>query len=309
MKAVRIHEFGGPEVLRYEEVPRPATAPDEVLIKVYASGVNPVDWKMRAGLAQSLFPIHLPFIPGWDVSGEIEEVGSDILIFKKGEEVYGRPEVTRDGTYAEYVAVKADQINFKPQSIDHDKAASVPLAGLTAWQGLFDYGKLEEGQKVLIHAASGGVGSFAIQLAKWKGARVIGTASEENIDFLFDLGADGAIDYKNEKFEDKITGVDLVLDLVGGDTQKRSLKVIKKGGRLVTTVQPQYKEEAKAKGITMETFLTRSLPEELQQLANLIDSGKIKPIVTQKFSLKDAAAAQKEIEKGHTRGKIVLTVV
>jgi len=309
MKAIRVHEFGGPEVLKYEEAPRPEPAPDEVLIKVYASGVNPVDWKMRAGLAESLFPINLPFIPGWDVSGEIEQVGSDILIFKKGDEVYGRPDVTRDGTYAEFVAVKADQINFKPKSIDHDKAAAVPLAGLTAWQGLFNYGKLEEGQKVLIHAASGGVGSFAVQLAKWKGARVIGTASEENIDFLFDLGADGAIDYKNQKFEDKITGVDLVLDLVGGDIQKRSLKVIKKGGRLITTVQPRYQEEAKAKGIHMEAFLTKSLPEELQQLADLIDSGKIKPIVSQKFALKDAAAAQIEIEKGHTRGKIVLTVV
>lgn len=309
MKAIRIHEFGGPDVLQYEDVPRPVPAPDEVLIKVYASGINPVDWKMRAGLAESLFPINLPFIPGWDVSGEIEEVGSDILIFKKGDEVYGRPDVTRDGTYSEYVAVKADQINFKPQSIDHDKAAAVPLAGLTAWQGLFDYGKLEEGQKVLIHAASGGVGSFAVQLAKWKGARVVGTASEKNIDFLFDLGADGAIDYHNEKFEDKITGVDLVFDLIGGDTQKRSLKVIKKGGRLITVVQPQYQEEAKTKGIHMEGFLTKSLPEELQQLANLIDSGKIKPIVTKKFSLKNAAAAHKEIEKGHTRGKMVLTVV
>ena len=309
MKAIRIHEFGGPEVLKYEEVPRPVPAADEVLIKVYASGVNPVDWKMRAGLAESLFPIDLPFIPGWDVSGEIEEVGSDILIFRKGDEVYGRPDVTRDGTYAEYVAVKADQINFKPQSIDHDKAAAVPLAGLTAWQGLFDYGKLEEGQKVLIHAASGGVGTFAVQLAKWKGARVIGTASEENIDFLFDLGADEVIDYKNEKFDDKVEDIDLVFDLIGGDTQKRSLKVLKKGGRLITIVQPQYQEEAKAKGIHMEGFLTKSLPEELQQLANLIDSGKIKPIVSQKFPLKDAAAAQKEIQKGHTRGKMVLTVV
>jgi NADPH:quinone reductase-like Zn-dependent oxidoreductase len=309
MKAIRIHEFGGAEVLKYEEAPRPVPAADEVLIKVYASGVNPVDYKMREGLAQSLFPIDLPFIPGWDVSGEIEEVGNDILTFKKGDEVYGRPDLTRNGTYAEYVAVKADEVNFKPQSLDHDKAAAVPLAGLTAWQGLFDYGKLKEGQKVLIHAAAGGVGSFAVQLAKWKGARVIGTTSEQNIDFIFDLGADGAIDYNHQKFETKITGVDLVFDLVGGDTQKRSLKVIKKGGRLITTGQPQYAEEAKAKGIHLQSFLTKSFPEELQQLANLIDSGKIKPVIGQKFALKDAAAAQTEIEKGHTRGKIVLTVI
>lgn len=309
MKAIRIHQFGGPEVLKYEDAPRPVPAADEVLIKVYASGMNPVDWKMRAGLAESLFPIQLPFIPGWDVSGEIEEVGSDILTFKKGDEVYGRPDVTRDGTYAEYVTVKANQINFKPKSINHDKASAVPLAGLTAWQGLFDYGHLEEGQKVLIHAAAGGVGSFAVQLAKWKGAYVIGTSSEENIDFLFDLGADEAIDYKNEKIEDRLKDVDLVFDLIGGDTQKRSLKIIKKGGRLITTVQPKYQEEAKANDIHMEVFMTKSLPEELEQIGNLIDSGKIKPIVTRTFLLKDAAEAQKEIEKGHTRGKMVLTVV
>lgn len=309
MKAIRIHQFGGPEVLKYEDAPRPVPAADEVLIKVYASGMNPVDWKMRAGLAESLFPIQLPFIPGWDVSGEIEEVGSDILTFKKGDEVYGRPDVTRDGTYAEYVTVKANQINFKPKSINHDKASAVPLAGLTAWQGLFDYGHVEEGQKVLIHAAAGGVGSFAVQLAKWKGAYVIGTSSEENIDFLFDLGADEAIDYKNEKIEDRLKDVDLVFDLIGGDTQKRSLKIIKKGGRLITTVQPKYQEEAKANDIHMEVFMTKSLPEELEQIGNLIDSGKIKPIVTRTFLLKDAAEAQKEIEKGHTRGKMVLTVV
>lgn len=309
MKAIRVHQFGGPEVLKYEEAPRPVPAADEVLIKVYATGINPVDWKMRAGLAQSLFPIELPFIPGWDVSGEIEEAGSNILIYKKGDEVYGRPDVTRDGAYAEYVAVKASQINFKPKSIDHDKAAAVPLAGLTAWQGLFDYGHLEEKQKVLIHAAAGGVGSYAVQLAKWKGAYVIGTSSEENIDFLFDLGADEAIDYKNEKFEDRLKDLDLVFDLIGGDTQERSLKVIKKGGRLITTVQPKYQEEAKAKGIHMEVFMTKSLPEELEQLANLIDSGKINPIVTRTFPLKDAAEAQKEMEKGHTRGKVVLKVV
>ncbi len=309
MKAIRVHQFGGPEVLKYEDAPRPVPAADEVLIKVYASGMNPVDWKMRAGLAESLFPIQLPFIPGWDVSGEIEEVGSDILIFKKGDEVYGRPDVTRDGTYAEYVAVKANQINFKPKSINHDKASAVPLAGLTAWQGLFDYGHLEEGQKVLIHAAAGGVGSFAVQLAKWKGAYVIGTSSEENIDFLFDLGADEAIDYKNEKFEDRLKDVDLVFDLIGGDTQQRSLKIIKKGGRLITIVQPKYQEEAKANDIHMEVFMTQSLPEELEQLGNLIDSGKIKPVVTKTFPLKDAAAAQIEMEKGHTRGKMVLIVV
>jgi len=309
MKAIQIHQFGGPEVLKYEDAPRPVPAADEVLIKVYASGVNPVDWKIRAGHAKGKFPIHFPLIPGWDVSGDIEEVGSDILNFKKGDEVYSRPDPTRNGTYAEYVVVKADQVNGKPKSISHDKAAAVPLAGLTAWQGLFDYGQLERGQKVLIHAASGGVGTFAVQFAKWKGAYVIGTSSEENIDFLFDLGADEVIDYKNEKFEDKVKDVDLVFDMIGGDTQKRSLDVIKKGGRLITIVGPENQEIAKSKGIIVEGFMARSLPEELQQIADLIDSGKVKPIVTLILPLKEAAEAQRNIESGHTRGKIVLKVI
>ncbi|MEO8819573.1 MAG: NADP-dependent oxidoreductase [Ginsengibacter sp.] len=309
MKAIRIHEFGGPEVLKYEDAPIPTPKSDEVLIKVYASGVNPIDWKIRAGYGQEKFPVELPLIPGWDVSGEIEEVGSDILNFRKGDEVYSRPDPTRNGTYAEYVVVKADQVNSKPKCIDHDKAAAIPLAGLTAWQGLFEHGNLEAGQKVLIHAASGGVGTFAVQFAKWKGAYVIGTASEENIDFLYDLGADEVIDYKTEKFEDKVKDVDLVFDLIGGDTQKRSLQVIKKGGTLVTTVMPENQEAAKEKDINVVGFLAKSLAADLQQIADLVDSGKIKPIVSAILPLKDAAEAQRKLESHHTRGKIVLKVI
>lgn len=309
MKAIQIHKFGGPEVLKYEDAERPSPTNDEVLIKVYASGVNPVDWKIRAGLAQKSFPVNLPFIPGWDVSGEIEEVGSDILNFRKGDEVFSRPDLTRNGTYAEYVVVKADQVNLKPKSIGHDKAAAIPLAGLTAWQGLFTHGDLKKGEKVLIHAASGGVGSFAVQFAKWKGAYVIGTASEENIDFLFELGADEAIDYKTEKFENKVKKVDLVFDLIGGETQKRSLKVIKKRGKLVTTVRPENLEEAKEKNIEIIGYLAQSYPADLQQIADLIDSGKIKPIVTGIYSLKEAQEAHRQIESHHTRGKIVLKVI
>lgn len=309
MKAIRIHEFGGLEVLKYEDAPVPKPEKDEVLIKVYASGVNPVDWKIRAGLAQKSFPVELPLIPGWDVSGEIEEVGSDILNFKKGDEVYSRPDPTRNGSYAEYVVVKANEVNSKPKSIGHEKAAAVPLAGLTAWQGLFEHGNLQAGQKVLIHAAAGGVGTFAVQFAKWKGAYVIGTASGENLDFLNELGADETIDYKNEKFEDKVRDVDLVFDLIGGETQKRSLQVIKEGGTLVTTVKPENQEAAKEKDVLVIGFLTKSLPEDLQQISGLIDSGKIKPIVSEILPLKDAAQAQEKSESHHTRGKIVLKVI
>jgi NADPH:quinone reductase-like Zn-dependent oxidoreductase len=309
MKAVRIHEFGGPEVLKYEDAPKPTPAADEVLIKVHASGVNPIDLKIRAGHAKGKFPVNFPLILGWDFSGEIEEVGSDIMNFRKGDEVYGRPDPTRDGTYAEYVAVKANEISLKPKSIDHDKAAAVPLAGLTAWQALFDHGKLETGQKVLIHGASGGVGTYAVQFAKWKDAYVIGTASSDNKDFLIDLGANEVIDYKKEKFEDKLKDIDLVIDLIGGDTQKRSLKVIKKGGRLITTVAPEYKDEAKAKDIQLENFMAQSDPEDLEQIASLIDSGKVKPVIAKILPLKQAAEAQKLIEEGHPRGKIVLQVI
>ena len=202
-------------------------------------------------------------------------MGSDVFNFKKGEEVYSRPDPTRNGTYAEYVVVKASQVNRKPKSIDHYHAAAIPLAGLTAWQGLFNHGQLKSGQKVLIHAASGGVGTYAVQFAKWKGAYVIGTASKENFNFLYTLGADEVIDYKNEKFEDKVKDADLVFDLVGGDTQKRSLQVLKKGGRLITTVQPGNQEEAQSKNIHVEGFMALSLPEELQQIADLVDSGKV----------------------------------
>ena len=309
MKAIQIHEFGGPEVLKYEDAPKPKPGADEVVIKVFATSVNPIDWKIREGHAKGKFPIKFPLIPGWDVSGEIDEVGSNILNFRKGDEVYSRPDPTKNGTYAEYVVVKANLINRKPQSIDHEKAAAVPLAGLTAWQALFDYGKLQQGQKVLIHAASGGVGTFAVQFAKWKGAYVIGTTSKENMDFVKKLGADKVIDYKNEKFEEKLKNIDLVIDLIGGDTQKRSLKVIKKGGRLITTVQVENQEATKEKNIHIEGFLAQSLPEELEQIKQLIDSGKVKPVVSKIMPLKDAAKAQKLSEKGHTRGKIVLQVV
>ncbi len=309
MKAIRIHEFGGPEVLKYEDASQPIPAADEVLIKVHATGVNPIDWKIRAGHAKGRFPINFPLIPGWDVSGEIEKVGSGILNFRIGDEVYSRPDPTRNGTYAEYVVVKADQVNHKPKSINHDKAAAIPLAGLTAWQGLFTHGQLGEGQRVLIHAAAGGVGTYAVQFAKWKGAYIIGTASEDNIDFLYELGADEVIDYKNEKFEEEVSDVDLVFDLIGGDTQKRSLQVIKKGGRLITTVAPENIEEAKSKNIHIEGFMAKSLPGDLQQIADLVDSGKVKSIIDEILPLEQAAEAHKKIEKGHTRGKIVLSVI
>src|SRR6201994_4114135 len=244
MKAVRIHEFGGSDVLELEDIEIPKPKADEVLIKVYASSVNPVDNKIVAGKAEEKFPTKFPLTIGWDVSGVIEEAGNHVRNFSIGDEVYGRPFPTTNGAFAEYLVIKANQIALKPRSIDHLNAAAIPLAGLTAWQGLFKYGKLEKDQRVLIHAASGGVGSFAVQFAKWKGAYVIGTASADNLSFIKQLGADEAIDHDAENFEEQLRDIDLVFDLIGKETQQKSLAVIKPGGRLVTTVMPEFKVEA-----------------------------------------------------------------
>jgi NADPH:quinone reductase-like Zn-dependent oxidoreductase len=309
MKAVRIHSFGGAEVLKFEEAPIPELKPDEVLIKVYASGVNPIDWKIRSGMGREKFPGSFPLTLGWDVAGVIEAVGSEVKNFRKGEAVYSRPDPRKNGSYAEYVAVKASLVEWKPESVDFVHAAAVPLAGLTAWQGLFDQGKLQSGQKVLIHAASGGVGSFAVQFASWKGAHVIGTTSEKNIALVKSLGADEVIDYKNEKFEERLQDIDLVFDTLGGDIQKRSFRVLKNGGRLVTTVKPEPDEASKAKNIQVNGFLALSIPEDLEQIAGLIDQGKIKPVVSRIFPLNKAAEAQKLSEAGHVNGKIVLQVL
>ena len=308
MKAIQIHEFGGPEVLKYENAPRPVPGPDDLLIKVFATSVNPVDWKIRAGYAKGRFPVTFPLIPGGDVSGEVEEVGGNVKTFRKGDEVYGRPDPTKNGAYSEYIVVNANTVNLKPKSIGHEKAAAVPLAGLTAWQALSDHGKLQAGQKVLIQAASGGVGTFAIQFARWKGAYVIGTTSQNNVDFVKQLGADLVIDYKNQRFEELISDIDLVIDTIGGETQRRSLLVIKNGGRLITIVRPEFQDAAAARNIHMEGFMTQSIPEELEQIKQLIDSGKIKPIVAATMSLREAAKAQILSQEGHIRGKIVLRV-
>jgi NADPH:quinone reductase-like Zn-dependent oxidoreductase len=309
MKAVQIHEFGGADKLRYEDAPIPQIKAGEVLIKVYAASVNPVDWKIREGYMKDFVKYTFPLTLGWDVSGVVEKVGDDVKDFKPGDEVYARPDTSRNGTYAEYVAVTANTIAIKPKSIDHIHASAIPLAGLTAWQALFDHGHLQAGQKVLIHGAAGGVGTLAIQLAKWKGAYVIGTASAKNATYLKELGADEVIDYTKDDFTKKVKDIDVVFDTIGGDTQKKSVQIIKPGGALVTIVTAVAQEEAKAKGIRLERFMAQSYPDNLKQMAALVDQGKLKSEVSKIFPLKDAAEAQKLSEEGHTRGKIVLKVV
>jgi NADPH:quinone reductase-like Zn-dependent oxidoreductase len=306
MKAVLIYKFGGPEELKYGDAPMPEINPDDVLVKVFATSVNPIDWKVREG-GRGL-KREFPLILGWDVSGVIEKVGAEVTDYKAGDEIYARPDVSRNGTYAEYVAVRANEIYFKPKSIDHLKAAAIPLAGLTAWQGLFDHGKLQAGQKILIHGAAGGVGTFAVQFARWKGAYVIGTASEKNIDFLKELGADEVIDYHKEKFEEKLKDIDVVFDTIGGETQIKSLQVLKRGGMLVSTVGIQDEAALKAKEIQGVRYGAQSVPGDLKQIAGLVDAGKVKPVIAMVLPLKDIVKAHQLSEEGHTRGKIVLKV-
>lgn len=309
MKAVRIHAYGGSEVLRYEDAPRPIPGNGEVLIRVHAAGVNPVDWKVRNGYLKDFLSHALPLIPGWDVSGVVEESGPGGTAFENGDEVYSRPDLARDGAYAEYIVARESEVVKKPMSVDHVHAAAIPLAALTAWQTLIDAAELRAGQKVLIHAAAGGVGHFAVQLAKWKGAYVVGTASKHNHDFLRELGADDVIDYRTTRFEDVVGEVDVVLDAIGGETQKRSWKVLKKGGILVSIVDPPSEEEAAARDLRSAFVFISPSAEQLTEIAGLVDSGKLRAIVNHEFSLADARRAQEMSEAGHTRGKIVLAVI
>jgi NADPH:quinone reductase-like Zn-dependent oxidoreductase len=304
MKAIRIHEFGGPEVLNYEDIPEPQPGKDEIRIRIVAAGVNPMDWKIRRGYIGNL---PLPTTLGLDVSGVVDALGQGEVSFKPGDEVFAKVSIGQGG-YAEYTAVSSTQVAKKPKSIGFIESAAIPTAGLAAWQALFDIAGLEKGQSVLIHGAAGGVGTFAVQFAKWKGAYVIGTASAENAQFLKDIGADEVIDYKNQRFEDVVSNLDVVLDTVGGDTLERSWKVLKLGGFLVTTIGSIPEGTPEKYGVRAKTLMTTSDGKELAQIAAIIDEKQIKPIVTTVLPLEEARKAHEMSESRHARGKIVLRV-
>jgi NADPH:quinone reductase-like Zn-dependent oxidoreductase len=308
MKAARIHAYGGTEVLSYEDAPRPIIGEDEVLIHVYATSVNPFDCAVRAGYMAAYFNYSLPLILGTDVSGIVEEVGAGVTHFAPGDGVYTRAGVFRDGAYADYVVVAASDVAIKPQSLDHIHAAAIPHAVLTAWQALVAEANLAKGQTVLIHAAAGGVGHIAAQLARLRGAKVIGTASV-NIDLLRELGVDEVIDYSTTAFEDVVHDADVVLDLVGGETQQRSWGVLKPGGILVSTVQPPSAETAAAHGVRQAMVASAPpIGETLAEVATLVDAGQIKPVVSTILPLHEIRTAHEMIEGRHTRGKLVLQV-
>jgi len=309
MKAVRIHDYGGPDVLNYEDAPRPIASPGEVLIRVHATTVNPFDCAARAGYLTSFFKYTFPLIMGTDISGVIEEVGEGVTDFSPGDNVYARTGVYRDGANAEYALALVSDVAKKPQSLDHIHSAALPHVTLTAWQALYELANLSAGQTVLIHAAAGGVGHIAVQLAKLRGAKVIGTASE-HMDFIKELGVDEAIDYSTTAFEDAVKDVDVVLDLVGGETQQRSWKVLKSGGMLISTVQPPSEETAAAHGVR-QAFIVSAPPvaQTLTEVAALADAGKLKPTVSVILPLREIQIAHEMIERRHTMGKLVLKVV
>jgi NADPH:quinone reductase-like Zn-dependent oxidoreductase len=306
MKAVVAHEYGAPEVLKFEEVPRPEPNEDEALVRVIASSVNPADPLTLSGKYAREFGTHLPLIPGYDIAGIVEKTGANITKLKVGDTVYGYP--TFGGGWAEYITVKEWEVAARPKSLNFVEAAAVPMGALTAWQALVDVAKLQPGQTVLIHGGSGGVGSFAIQIAKARGARVIATASTVNQDLLEQLGADVAVDYTKTKFEDVAKDVDAVLDPVGKETLARSYGVVKKGGIVMSLVARPEPAEIKNHGIRGAGISVHPDSEDLAEIAQLIDAGKIKPIVTQVLPLNQAIAAQQQAATHHTRGKVVLRI-
>jgi len=308
MKAVTIHSFGGPEVLQLEELPVPEPAQGEVLVRVHAASVNPVDWKTREGKYPPVSAQRLPLVLGRDVAGHVERCGPGVRGFSAGEAVYAMLD-REHGGYAEYVIVKADDLAAKPERLDFTGAAAVPLAAMTAWQGLFDHGQLVSGQHVLIHGGAGGVGHLAVQLAKARGAHVTTVVSAEDAEFARQLGADEIIDYKHERFEERVHDVDLVFDLIDGETQERSWQVLKRGGTLISTLRKPSEERARTLGARAANYQAQPNAAELDAISRLIDDNRLRPHIERVFPLEQAREAQQIQQNGHLRGKVVLEVM
>lgn len=308
MKAVRIHAYGGHDELKYEDAPCPQVADDEALIRVSAAGVNPFDWKVRAGYLAGWINYSLPVILGWDVSGVVAAVGKNVKNLSIDQPVFARADYTRNGTYAEYVTVQASLVEPKPDSLDFVHAAAVPHAALAAWQSLFKFAGLSPGQTVFVHGAAGGVGHFAVQFAKSHGAHVIGTSSGHNLDFQRQLGVDQPIDYTTTRFEEVVHGVDVLLDTVGGEVLQRSWQVLKPGGILVSVVEMPSAETAATYGVRPALATADADNGVLAQIAALIDAGQVKPVVSTVLPLTEVRQAHTLSESQHTRGKIVLQV-
>jgi NADPH:quinone reductase-like Zn-dependent oxidoreductase len=311
MKAIILTEAGGPENLLLQEIETPQPQDGEVLVKVHSFSINPVDIKTRKGGAMlAKLKESGPVILGWDISGVITAVGTNVTTFKEGDEVFGMVNFPGAGkAYAEYVAAPAAHLARKPANVSHEEAAATTLAALTAWQVLTQQAGLQKGQHVFIHAAAGGVGHFAVQIAKHFGAIVTGTASAANKDFLKSLGVEHVIDYKAEDFWQVAKDADIVLDPIGGETTTRSIQVLKAGGTLVSIVggaKEAVQQLAKEKGATAKNYLVHSSGEDMQQLAGMLEEGSAKPTISHRYSFAQIADAHRQIETGKTRGKVVV---
>jgi NADPH:quinone reductase-like Zn-dependent oxidoreductase len=307
MKLVRIHAFGGSNVLSLDEVPVPVPQHDEILVRIRAASVNPVDFKIRSGGYPAVDASKLPFPMGRDASGVVERCGKDVSTVAEGDAVYAMSGMGQ-GTYAEYVIVKQDECSAKPESIDHAHAAAIPLAAMTAWQGLFDHGGVKPGQRVLIHGGAGGVGHLAVQFAKDASAHVIATASGRDVDFVRELGADEVIDYHASAFDQTVKDVDMVFDLIGGETRERSFKVLRRGGIMVSTLGEPSQDKASEFGVRVAGYKAQPSADQLAQVARLVDAGKVRVTLCKSFALKDASQAQDFLENEHVRGKVVLDI-
>jgi NADPH:quinone reductase-like Zn-dependent oxidoreductase len=304
---MRIHRFGGKEALQADNIEPSQPDAGQVLVAVHAASVNPVDFKIRSGKYPAVKDDRLPYSLGRDFSGVIEKCGAQATEFKLGDEVFGMINIYGGG-YAEKAVVDECAIAAKPSGLDHVQAAAIPLAGQTAWQGLFRHGRLKAGQRVLIHGGSGGVGHFAIQFAKAKGAEVFTTVSTDNVDFARKLGADVVIDYKKQRFEDEVSELDVVFDLIDGETRERSWKVLKNGGALVTTLTDPSQDRAREHGVQATRYTVEADGSELAEIVGLVTSGKMKPHIQKTYPLRSAVDALASAEKGHSIGKIVMTV-
>jgi NADPH:quinone reductase-like Zn-dependent oxidoreductase len=304
MKAVQIHKYGHAEQMTLARTARPKAGRGQLLVKIHHAGVNPVDWKIREGYLKDVRPASFPTTMGQDFSGEVAAVGAEVSGFAKGDRVFGFAE----GTYAEYALASPDWLARLPKSVDMVEAASIPTAGLTAWQIVMDVAHTSTDQTVLIHGAAGGVGSFAVQFARRSGARVVATASRDDFPYLYGLGAEQLIDYKSERFEDKVKNADTVIDLVGGDVLLRSYDAVKSGGLVVTTVGPTDEAEAEKRGVRVVQFFMKRDADELRQIARLVEEGTVKPRVSRIMPLSEARDAEDLSQLGHSHGKLVLRV-
>lgn len=323
MKTIRVHAYGGPEQLFFEEIPRPEPQADEILVRIHAAGVLPMETAVRQGAFPGVMPKAFPYTPGTAFAGVVEEVGAGVTTFYKGQAICGRAPT---GTYAEYVTINVNPPPYvpgqdrtrltaavipladKPKLLSFDEAATLSGGATTAWASIFEDGNVQAGQRVLIHGAAGGLGLFAVQFARWKGAEVIGTASTANVDYVRSIGADTVIDYRTTRFEDVVQDVDFVLDTIGGDTQLRSMRVLKRGGTLISVYEVPPADLAEELGI--RAIMNQTLPnsQHLRQIIQLIDEGCAKPAIREIFALQDANKAHALCETGHGRGRIVLHV-